>query len=312
MIDSCTTVTTGLKHLFISADLEGVAGVTHASQVFPKPTDSLAPYQQAIEQLATEVGWVVEGLYTPVLAVTVNDSHAHMTNLFKAGFLQQVGESVQLISGKPKPFGMMAGLASQPFDAVVLVGYHAKASTANAVLCHSFTEAIADITLNGVSLGEAGFNLLLAELGFGIPVVMASGDTALTMEITQLKPSVLTVATKQSISWGCANCFSVAQVRQAYETALLAVQAQWQAQAKMGLLISQPTWLPGNVPWEVVMTVQTPLLADVLALQPASTRISGTAVQWQIPVQQTVAEQMRWAYQSVQCAYSLLGYANGL
>jgi D-amino peptidase len=313
MLATFDTTAPLLARLFISADLEGVAGVTHASQVFPKPSDSLAPYQQAIEQLATEVGWVIEGLQSVGLqSTTVNDSHAHMTNLFKAGFLQHVSAGVRLISGKPKPFGMMAGLSANAFDAVALVGYHAKANTPNAVLCHSFTEAVADISLNGVSLGEAGFNLLLVEIGYGVPIVLASGDSALNAELKALKPTLSVVQTKESISWACANCFSVQQVQQSYQAVALRVQQQWQATGGIGLLMPTPAWLPSNQPWEVVFTVQTPLLADVLALLPASTRISGTAVQWQIPRQSTVAEQVRWAYQSVQCAYSLLGYANGL
>ena len=293
-----------IKNLYISADLEGVAGVTHPSQVFPKPTDSLAPYQQAVNQLATEVGWVIDS-FLPQRA-TVNDSHAHMTNLFRAGFLGSSQATTTLISGKPKLYGMMAGLFEGDFDAVALVGYHAKVNTGNAVLCHSFNDAVADITVNGVSLGEAGLSLLFAELGCGVPVVFASGDDALVAELRCLKPSLVTVTTKIAIGWACANCFSVKQVQAAY------IEACSQLQGTLPSKLLLPSWLPVHTPWSINFRVQTPLLADIVALLPNSSRIDGLSVRWDVPVLPSLAEQVRWAYQSVQCAYSLLGYANTL
>jgi D-amino peptidase len=292
-----------IKNLYISADLEGVAGVTHPSQVFPKPTDSLAPYQQAVNQLATEVGWVIDALATNA---TVNDSHAHMTNLFRAGVLDCAEAGVSLISGKPKPYGMMAGLFEGNFDAVALIGYHAKANSLKAVLCHSFNDAVANIQLNGVSLGEAGFSLLFAEIGCGVPVVLASGDDALASELKALKPSLITVTTKEAIGWSCANCFSVAKVQASY------VEAYSQLQGNLTTKIVLPTWLTANKPWSISFSVQTPLLADIVALLPNATRTDGLTVRWEVPALPSIAEQMRWAYQSIQCAYSLLGYANTL
>jgi D-amino peptidase len=292
-----------IKNLYISADLEGVAGVTHPSQVFPKPTDSLAPYQQAVNQLATEVSWVIEALATNA---TVNDSHAHMTNLFRAGFLDSAGAEVSLISGKPKPYGMMAGLFEGNFDAIALIGYHAKANSLKAVLCHSFNDAVANIQLNGVSLGEAGFSLLFAEIGCSVPVVLASGDDALAAELKALKPSILTVTTKEAIGWSCANCFSVAKVQASY------IEACSQLQEEPSTKLILPDWLPAQTPWSISFSVQTPLLADIVALLPNSTRADGLTVQWEVPALPSIAEQMRWAYQSIQCAYSLLGYANTL
>ena len=295
--------------LYISADLEGVAGVTHPSQVFPTPADSLAPYQQAVTQLAKEVGWVMEPLATQA---TVNDSHAHMTNLFRAGFLEAVGTETTLISGKPKPYGMMAGLFEGGFDAVALVGYHAKANTPKAVLCHSFNEAVANIQLNGVSLGEAGFSWLFAEVGCGVPVVLASGDDALVAELKALKPSLVTVTTKEAIGWSCGHCLSVQSVQEAYHQACNQLKAQVESGGMSSTSLMLPSWLPINAPWRIALSLQTPLLADIVNLMPGSLREDGLTVTWQIPALSDVSAQMRWAYQSIQCAYSLLGYANTL
>ena len=306
MISNQSTNQQPIHKLYVSADLEGVAGVTHPKHVFPTPSDSLAPYHQAIQQLAKEVGWVINAL---AQTATVNDSHAHMTNLFQANFLAETTTPTTLISGKPKRYGMMAGLFEGGFDAVALVGYHAKANTPKAVLCHSFTESVADIQLNGVSLGEAGWSLLFAEIGCHVPVVLASGDDALSAELQALKPSLTTVITKEAIGWSSATCYSVPRVEQAYRKAFGLIQPLWgTAQSAM----DAPSWLPLNQPWLIEFSVQTPLLADIVALLPDATRRDGVTVSWRVPALPTLAEQVRWAYQSVQCAYSLLGYAHGL
>ena len=59
------------------------------------------------------------------------------------------------------PRNMMEGIDST-FDAVVFVGYHAKAGTPNAILEHTSTGNVVDFSINGVSLPEGGYNALVA------------------------------------------------------------------------------------------------------------------------------------------------------
>ena len=70
----------------------------------------------------------------------------------------------------------MEGIDST-FDAVVFIGYHAKAGTPNAILEHTSTGNVVDFSINGVSLPEGGYNALVAGM-YGVPVVFVAGDRA--------------------------------------------------------------------------------------------------------------------------------------
>jgi D-amino peptidase len=61
------------------------------------------------------------------------------------------------------------------FDAVLLVGFHAKAGNADAILSHTWITSFLDVRVNGQSVPEPSLNTWLAG-AFGVPVVMLSGD----------------------------------------------------------------------------------------------------------------------------------------
>lgn len=93
---------------------------------------------------------------------------------------------------------MMEGI-EESFDAVVFIGYHAKAGTKNAVLEHTMSSKnIIDVSINDVSLPEAGINALIAGY-FNIPVVFVSGDDAICRQSKTLFGEVETVAVKEGI-----------------------------------------------------------------------------------------------------------------
>jgi D-aminopeptidase len=52
---------------------------------------------------------------------------------------------------------MMAGLDAGA-DAVLFVGYHARAGSGPAVLAHTMSDAILEVRLNGRPVGEIGLN----------------------------------------------------------------------------------------------------------------------------------------------------------
>jgi D-aminopeptidase len=61
------------------------------------------------------------------------------------------------------------------FDAVLLVGFHAKAGNPNAILSHTWITSFLDVRVNGESVPEPSLNAYLAG-AFGVPIVMLSGD----------------------------------------------------------------------------------------------------------------------------------------
>ena len=92
---------------------------------------------------------------------------------------------------------MVEGI-DESFDALVFIGYHARAGTANAVIDHTMSGNVTDFAINGVSLPEAGINALIAGL-YGVPVVLVAGDQAICDQVTELFGNVATVAVKKGI-----------------------------------------------------------------------------------------------------------------
>ena len=90
------------------------------------------------------------------------------------------------------------------YDAVIFIGYHAKAGTPDAIIEHTSSGNVTDLSINGVSLPEAGYNALMAGL-YDVPVVFVAGDQAICRQVTELFGTVETVAVKEGIG-GAALC----------------------------------------------------------------------------------------------------------
>jgi D-amino peptidase len=125
--------------------------------------------------------------------VIVNDSHWDQTNLLP----DEIDPRARLITGAPKPYGMMQGL-DDSFAAAVFIGYHARGSTADAVIDHTYSDQLKHVRLNGREVGEYGLNAALAG-HHGVPVVFVSGDQALSEQAREFIPGVEAAAVKQGI-----------------------------------------------------------------------------------------------------------------
>ena len=154
--------------VFISADMEGIWGVVHGEQTSP----ASAEYGPARRWMADDVNAVIAGLLDAGAGeIVVNDSHGTMRNIVA----DAVNPRASLISGTPKPLSMMQGIDST-FDAVVFVGYHARAGSAPAILDHTISGAtIRAIRVNGQELPEMGINAAIATY-YKVPVIMLTGD----------------------------------------------------------------------------------------------------------------------------------------
>jgi D-amino peptidase len=112
-----------------------------------------------------------------------------------------------------------------------------------------------------------GYNAALAG-SYGVPVVLVSGDRAVTEEARALLGQIETVAVKEGISRTAARCLApqVAQqrIRQAAERAL-------------GLRIKPFVLTP---PITVQIAFQRAGYADQAALIPGSRRVDGRTVEW--------------------------------
>jgi D-amino peptidase len=183
--------------VYLSVDMEGVAGVVTADQLIPAgfeyerfrrfmTNETLAAVQAAKESGATDI--------------VVSDSHGNGENLL----IEQFPKDVRIVRSWPRHGGMMAGLDST-FDAVLLIGYHASTTNPRGVRAHTFSSAhLARVAINGTAVTEGEFGAAYAG-AMGVPVVFASGDDAATQELKSRLGNIEVAETKKSLGFHSAE-----------------------------------------------------------------------------------------------------------
>jgi D-amino peptidase len=179
--------------VYISVDMEGVAGTVTADQLGPgkfeyerfrtfMTRETLAAIRGAKEAGATEI--------------LVGDSHGNGENLL----IEEFPKDVRIIRSWPRRLGMMTGIDST-FDAVIFLGYHASTNNMHGVRAHTFSSArLTRVALNGMEMTEGSFNAAIAG-HFGVPVIMMSGDEAAIAEVRSRLGNIEAAETKQSLGF---------------------------------------------------------------------------------------------------------------
>jgi D-amino peptidase len=243
--------------LYISADMEGISGITSWQEIEP-------PSHRHLRLLAGEINAAIKGaLAAGITEIVVNDAHGSMRNIPP----EELHLRAELISGSPKPQGMMAGLDSS-FDAVFFIGYHGRAGSAG-VLSHTFSEQVHRLRVNGREMGEIGLNALMANY-FGVPVVLVTGDRAAVLEARSFIPDIVGVVVKDNLGHGAARCLHPLRVREKIR------QAAAQALSELGK--ARPSFPP--VPISVEIEFQNPFHADAASLLPGSKRVDGVTLSY--------------------------------
>lgn len=191
--------------VFISVDMEGIAGITTLRQTHRGMDD----YAWARELMTDEANAAVAGAFDAAAqVVVVSDSHGDMGNLLP----DRLDPRADLVQGTPKvPFSMMTGI-EEGVSVAAFIGYHAGAGTPSAVLDHTYTGFIADLRINGASWNETHLNAALAGT-FGVPVGLVSGDRACCRQAEALLPWVRTVVVKEGIGNRVGRSHSPARAR---------------------------------------------------------------------------------------------------
>ncbi len=200
--------------VFISADMEGVTGVTHPQDVIP----GRSQYERFRRFLTADVNAAIEGASRGgATEFLVNEAHDGMRNIL----LEDLDERAELIVGSRKPLSMMQGFEGA--DVAFFVGYHARAG-AEGVLSHTFSSpsVVTDVQLNGEACSEARMNATLAGLS-GIPVGLVTGDDLTCAEAKSLYAGVRCAQVKTAIDRYVARCLpqgeALARIREAAEGA---------------------------------------------------------------------------------------------
>ena len=177
--------------IYISADMEGVSGVTHSSQCRPDHPD----YARFRRLMTAEVNAAIEGaLAAGATEALVNDSHFRMTNIL----LEELHPAAALISGTNKLLCQMEGI-DDSFACVFFVGYHEGDGLGDGVLNHTLmSAAIREVRINGVTADEAAINARIAGC-FGVPVAFISGDDRVCATAADAYPGIETASIKRAV-----------------------------------------------------------------------------------------------------------------
>jgi D-amino peptidase len=195
--------------VYLSADMEGITGLVDAEDVQPPGRD----YERGRALMTEDVNAAVRGAYAAgATAVLVNDAHGPMRNILP----DLLDPRATLIKGRPKPMGMIESLTGE-YDAVLCVGFHARAGVLG-VLSHSFMgHEIEDIWLDDDPTGEIGL-LHAAASAYGVPVALLTGDDTACAEMKAWDPAVATVPVKFAKDRFAAQLVPVAEARGAIES----------------------------------------------------------------------------------------------
>lgn len=197
--------------VYLSVDMEGVAGVVHEAQTDPTDPAVAADYARSCRLMTAEANAAIHGaLDAGADHVVVNDSHWLMRNLIA----DELDPAAELISGSPKPLSMMEGI-QEGFDAACFIGYHGQAGTRTSVIDHTYTDRVYQVRVNGRPVGELALNAAVAG-SHGVPVAFACGDQTLVLEAREtLGEHVGCVAVKHGLSRYAARSLSPQRARAA-------------------------------------------------------------------------------------------------
>ena len=255
--------------VYVSIDMEGVAGVVHVDQTRRSGHD----YERARRWMSDEANAAALGAFDAgATAVLVNDSHADMRNLLP----EALDRRCEILSGANKPGSMVEAVAGHA--CALFVGYHAMAGARAAILDHTYAGRVASrVRVNGRPMSETGLNALVAGQ-VGVPVALVTGDRATCREARELLGTVETVEVKEALGR------TVARSLHPEEACARIRAAARRAVERAGSLA--PFTLPG--PLELEVDLLNAALADACELLPGAERQSGLTIAYRAPDAKTL------------------------
>ena len=177
--------------LFISADLEGVAGIVNWSEA-----DIESPFSKYFtEQMTKEVNAACEAaIAAGAEDILIKDAHSTARNLDPS----KLPEQVKILRGWTRdPYSMMAGL-DDSFDGVFFIGYHSAAGANGNPLAHTMNMQNEYVKINGEIASEMLINAYTAA-SMGVPVLLATGDKMICEDALKINPHIKTVPVSEGI-----------------------------------------------------------------------------------------------------------------
>ena len=249
--------------VYIAADMEGVSGVVHPEHTGWSGKRHHEARKWMTEDINAAVAAAIKAGATEVL---VSDGHSNARNVL----LDLLHPEATLMWGRQnRRLGQMEGL-DESFDAVLMIGFHARASTLG-VLNHTINSGVInEIRFNGEAFGEVDINAAVAA-EFGVPVAMVSGDATAIGQAKERFPHIETATTMEAVGTYSAKILSPAKAHQRIREAV--------TNALKRLDDMQPVKLPPPITLEMVF--KDTAMADAAAMMPYVERLDPLSCAYQ-------------------------------
>ncbi|HWA42624.1 MAG TPA: M55 family metallopeptidase [Hypericibacter adhaerens] len=177
--------------IYISADIEGTTGITD----WEEATKTHPTYMEFRERMTDEVVAACEGaIEAGAREILVKDAHSTGRNIIAA----RLPDCARLIRGwSGHPFSMVQEL-DESFDALLFVGYHAKAGSDDNPLAHTLRLRVMHLAINGEIASEFQIHSYAAAL-VKVPAVFLSGDAGICADAQRIVPGIVTVPVSRGI-----------------------------------------------------------------------------------------------------------------
>jgi len=255
--------------VFISVDMEGMAGIVHLQQVMRGSPE----YERSCHLMTAETNAAVAGARRAgATRLVVNDSHGDMRNLLP----DELDDGVEVISGADKPYSMGAGL-DPSLEVAFFIGYHASIGTERAIMDHTYGgRTVYALRINERAQSEATLNAALAGT-HGVRTALITGDRATVEEATAELAGIEGVVVKEALGRQAARSLHPVEACRRIE------QGAYRAYADQA---KRPLYRPSG-PFVLEIDWMNASMADLCAQLPEVERAGGRTTRYRTPDFQT-------------------------
>lgn len=179
-----------VMRIYISADIEGIAGITTWSETESHTLE----YGNHAKQMSLEVAAACKGaLEAGATEIIVKDAHETGRNIIH----KYLPKEAKLIRGwSNHPYSMVEGI-DDTYDGVIMLGYHSGAHSNGSPLSHTLNPTtVANIKINGEDANEFLIHGYICH-SLNVPVVAVTGDESLVRMVREFDPNIATLAVQQ-------------------------------------------------------------------------------------------------------------------
>lgn len=254
--------------LFISVDMEGIAGIVSNYEEFGERDH----YRNSIMH---QVEYIINGIKSSIIndqieEITICDSHNEGKSLVYLE-LSKLDDRITLIAGSPRETFMISTI-DESYAAAIFVGYHAGAGTLHGNMEHSFFgKVVHRIYVNDVPVNESMVNAIHCKDN-NVPVVLIAGDDKLKEQLDELGhlDDIPYIITKHSISRYAAKYIPPVKLKQ--ESIVQTVKALEN--------ISDIRMIEFNAPYILRIEFNRTIMCDYVELFPGVVRLDAYNIEF--------------------------------